>query len=74
MPLKIWVIVKPQAKKRELKKITDEEYAVSVHAPARQGRANEAVIELLAERFSVPKSSVHIIRGEKGKRKLVQIA
>ena len=28
MPLKIWVTVKPQAKKRELKKITDEVFFI----------------------------------------------
>jgi uncharacterized protein len=71
--VKIWVTVKPQAKKSELKKISDGEYAVSVTAPAREGKANEAVIGLLADYFSIPKSSIRIVRGQKGRRKLVEL-
>ena len=73
MPGRIWVTVKPQAKRSEVKKISDGAYAVSVQAPAREGKANEAVRELLAEHFSVPKSSIRIIRGETARRKLVEI-
>jgi uncharacterized protein len=71
--VKIWVTVKPQAKKSEVKKISDGEYSVSVRAPAREGKANEAVIDLLAEYFSVPKSSIRIMRGQTARRKLVEL-
>ena len=73
MPSKLWITVKPQSKKSEVKKISEGEYAVSVNAPAREGKANEAVIELLARHFSVPKSSIRILRGQSGRRKLVQV-
>lgn len=73
MPFKIWVAVKPQAKKSEVRKISEDEYAVSVTAPAREGRANEAVIEALAEYFSVAKSSVKIVRGKTNRRKLIAL-
>ena len=46
---------------------------VSIHAPAREGKANRAVMEILAEHFSVPRLSIKIIRGESSKRKLVEI-
>ena len=71
--VKIWVTVKPQAKKEEVKKIADGEYSVSVRAPPREGKANGAVIELLAGYFSVSKSFVKIIRGQTARRKLVEI-
>lgn len=71
--MKIWITVKPQAKKSEVKKLSEGEYAVSVTAPAREGKANEAVIELLADYFSVPKSSIRILRGQTARRKLVDI-
>ncbi|OGQ51728.1 MAG: hypothetical protein A3I10_05655, partial [Deltaproteobacteria bacterium RIFCSPLOWO2_02_FULL_57_26] len=64
---------KPQSKRQELKRISDGEYVVSVHAPAREGKANRAVMEILAEHFSVPRLSIKIIRGESSKRKLVEI-
>lgn len=73
MPSKFWITVKPQSKKSEVKKISEGEYAVSVNAPAREGKANEAVIQLLADHFSVPKSSVKIIRGQTARRKLIEI-
>ena len=72
-PVKIWVTVKPQAKREEVKKLADGEYTLSVRALAREGRANEAVIELLGGYFSVSKSSVTIIRGQTARRKLVEI-
>jgi uncharacterized protein len=73
MPRKIWVNVKPRARQENVEKLSEGEYTVSVRAPAREGRANQAVIELLADRLSLPKSAVLILRGEKSKRKLVQI-
>lgn len=73
MSIRIWVTARPQSKRQELKEISPGEYVASVHAPAREGKANRAVIELLAEHFSVPRLSVKIIRGETGKRKLVEI-
>jgi uncharacterized protein (TIGR00251 family) len=71
--MKIWVSVKPRAKRTALKKVSEGEYAASVQAPAREGKANQALIKLLASYFSVPKSSVRLIRGESGRRKLVEI-
>ncbi len=46
---------------------------VRVTAPPIEGRANQAVIELLADYFKVKKSAVRIIRGEKSKNKVVEI-
>jgi len=71
--LKIWVTVKPQAKKEAVKKIAGGEYIVFVRAPAREGKANQALIEALADYFSVAKSSIRIVRGQSGRRKLVEI-
>ncbi len=48
MALKIWVAVKPQAKKEGLVKSPDGSFIASVRAPARQGKANEALIGLVA--------------------------
>ncbi|TMI82806.1 MAG: DUF167 domain-containing protein, partial [Bacillati bacterium ANGP1] len=40
----------------------------------REGLANKAVVELLAEYFHVPRSRVRIIRGQAGRRKIVEIS
>ena len=49
-------------------------YRVSVTAPPHEGKANEAVIELLAKHFGIAKSRILILRGTKGKKKLVEIS
>ena len=61
---RIWVTVKPRAKTEEVRKTDEGQYLASVHAPPQQGKANKALIELLANYFSVPKSSVRIVRGQ----------
>ena len=73
MAVKIWVTVKPQSKKAEISNTADGGLIASVQAPARQGKANEALIELLASYFSTSKSSVRIIRGQTSRKKLIEI-
>ncbi len=46
---------------------------VYLTAPAIDGRANEALIQFLAKKFNVRKSSVNLIRGLKSRQKTVTI-
>lgn len=46
---------------------------VAVTASPVDGKANLAVIKLLAKHFGVPPSRIQIIRGEHAREKLVQI-
>jgi uncharacterized protein (TIGR00251 family) len=73
MSVRIWLNVKPAAKREAIEVISEGEYNVWVRAAARDGRANEAVIDLLAKHFRLRKSALRIVRGEKTRRKLVQI-
>jgi uncharacterized protein (TIGR00251 family) len=50
-----------------------ERLKISVNAPPVDGKANEAVIRVLAETFGVQKSAIEIVRGETGRRKTVRI-
>jgi uncharacterized protein (TIGR00251 family) len=70
---RIFVTVKPNAKKTSVTLVSDREYQVAVQAPARQGKANQAVIEILAAYFSIPKSKVKIVSGETGRKKIISI-
>jgi uncharacterized protein len=45
-----------------------------VTAPAESGRANEAVVRLLAEMFGVPRSSVRLLSGHSGRDKVVELS
>ncbi len=44
-----------------------------VTAPPQDGKANVAVISLLAETLGVPKSRLRIIRGHASREKLVEV-
>lgn len=67
------ITVKTNARKTEVVNQADGSYKVSVNAPPIEGRANEAILEVLAEHFSVPKLRIHILRGERGKKKVIEI-
>jgi hypothetical protein len=70
--MRISIIVKTRAKENKVKAMSDE-LKVFVKEPAREGKANKAVIELLAEHFQVPKSEIEIISGYKSKNKIISI-
>ena len=44
-----------------------------VTEPPEDGRANAALIELLAEHFDVPKRALRIVRGHTGRQKVVEV-
>ena len=67
------VSVKPKAKLNQVKKLTDNTYQVSVTAPAEKGKANQAVIELLAKYLNLKKNQVHLVAGFKARQKVVEI-
>ncbi|MEI6106053.1 MAG: DUF167 domain-containing protein [Opitutae bacterium] len=46
---------------------------VKVHAPALDGRANDALLEFLAESLGLRRSAVALIRGEKSRQKIVHV-
>lgn len=46
---------------------------VYVKAPAVEGKANQALIEVLANYFNVKKSKIEIVKGEKSKVKRVVV-
>ena len=49
------------------------ELTVWVRAKAHDGEANVAVVKALAKYFGVAKGRVRIVRGEKGRKKVVEV-
>ena len=45
-----------------------------VTAVAEDGKANAAVVKLLAKAWKLPKTSISLVSGATGRRKLLQIA
>ena len=71
--MKISVKVKANAKKENVEKLGEDNFLVQVKEKPRDGKANYAVREALADYFSLPKSRVILISGEKSKSKIFKI-
>ena len=63
--------VTPRAAKNKIKGERNGALAIALNAPPVEGKANEALIEFIAEILSIPKSRISIIRGETSRNKLV---
>jgi len=70
--VKIQVKVKPNSKTEEVSQEGDS-FVVRVKEPPREGKANQAIIKLLAQHFGVPQSRVRILSGFKTKHKVIEI-
>lgn len=68
----IHIKVIPNAKKNEVLE-KDEKFRVYINAPAVDGKANKAIIKVLAEFLKIKKNDIKIIKGEKSREKIIQI-
>lgn len=63
----------PNAPRDELAGWLGDALKVKVHAPALDGRANDALLEFLAGRLGLPRRAVTLLRGEKSRQKVVRL-
>ena len=70
--MKIQVKVKPNSKTEEVSQEGDS-FIVKVKEPPKEGKANQAVIKLLAEYFCVPQSQVRILSGFRSRNKVIEV-
>jgi len=71
--MRIYVKVFPRSGKNEVEKISGQEYKVRVTAVPEKGKANEAVIKILADYFHVSKGSIDIVGGKSTREKIIDI-
>lgn len=72
--MRITIRVVPRSSKNQLLgPLPDGSFKVRLTAPPVDGKANEALIKLLSEYFDMPKSKIEIVRGAKGRNKVVEI-
>jgi len=70
--VKIQVKVKPNSKTTEVSQEKDS-FIVKVKELPKEGKANQAVVKLLAEHFGVPQSQVRILSGLKSRNKVIEV-
>ncbi|MCB0859602.1 MAG: DUF167 domain-containing protein [Solirubrobacterales bacterium] len=74
------VRLQPKASRNELKGWKEDPESgerilqARVTAPPVDGKANKALIALLAKEFKTPKSKIRIVQGETSRDKLVELA
>ncbi len=67
------VKVHPKARRDSVQVIEGGSLKIDVTAPPEGGKANDAVIALLAKALGVAKSDVEIVRGLRSRDKLVRV-
>jgi uncharacterized protein len=67
------VRVIPRARKTEITGVRDDTIVVRLAAPPVEGAANEALVAFVAEWLAVPRRAVHILSGERSRRKRVAV-
>ena len=67
------VRVRPRASKDEIAGEMGGALKVRLRAPAVEDRANEALVEFLAQLLKTPKSAVRILSGDRSRTKRIEI-
>jgi uncharacterized protein len=65
--------VSPGARRTELVGRQGEAWKIRVAAPPERGRANDAVLKLLAERLRIPPGELTLVAGRSGRDKVVEL-
>jgi uncharacterized protein (TIGR00251 family) len=68
------VHVQPGAKRSGVAGLHGDRLKVRIAAPALDGRANEALVALVAETLGVPRRTVRVASGERSRDKIVAVA
>ena len=71
--MKIKIRVVPNSKKESIQQIDSTTYKIKVREKAIEGRANEAVLRLIAKHVGISMADVKIVHGFKSREKVISI-
>ncbi len=71
---RLGVRAQPGAKRSEVAGLWNGHVKVCVRAPAEDGRANDEVLDVLADFLELPRRALELERGQRARVKLVRIA
>lgn len=71
--MKIVVKVKPNSRQQKIEELEDGSWIVHLKSPPIDGKANQELIKLLANKFQVHKSQVSIKSGLSSQHKIIEI-
>ncbi len=67
------VCIQARASRTEIAGLHGDALKIRLAAPPVEGEANAELVRFLAKRLGVTKSAVRIVKGEKGRQKMVEI-
>jgi len=70
---RITLKVIPNSSRSQLVGWVGDALKLKVQSPALEGKANEAVVALLAEKLGLPERAVILVHGQKSRQKVAQI-
>ena len=65
--------IQPGAKRTEVVGLHGEALKIRLSAPPVEGKANEALLSFIAEKFLVPLRGVELLRGGQSRHKMVRV-
>ncbi|OIO05666.1 MAG: hypothetical protein AUJ52_13295 [Elusimicrobia bacterium CG1_02_63_36] len=65
--------VHPGSKKNAVERMAPDHFEVWVKAPAKNGLANRAVLELMGAELSVPAKRIRLIKGGSSPSKIIEV-
>ena len=71
--MKIFVSVKTNAKEDAVQSVNGSHYSVRIKASPVQGKANEALLRLMADFLDIPVSRLRIVSGFSSKQKILEV-
>ncbi len=71
--MRIYVTAKTNSKMEKLERVDKTHYKVATKATPIDGKANQALIKILAKHFGIAKSLVELKSGETSKQKVFEI-
>ena len=75
MKVRLEVLVRPRARRKGVVGFrADGKLVLAVTAPPEEGRANEAVAELLGDSLGVRRKDIAIVRGHGSRAKLIEVS
>jgi uncharacterized protein len=73
-PTRLRLRVFPRARRAGVVGRHGDAWKVRVAAPAHAGRANDAIVRLLADTLSLPRDAVRLVSGHSGPDKIIELA
>jgi hypothetical protein len=71
--MQLTIRVKPNAKQTSIRQESDGSLTIALKSPPVDGKANQELIQLLAQTYKVPKSAIRIKSGLSSRLKRVEI-